>query len=201
MSLPTPNALAEQKKNSTWRLLNGMETWDEVISRAPQEARPVLLNTVHKADSRCVELKNGFIMTYNGVLLDRSENTYCEPIRALDGNIKYGDGWERKNNGTFVAPSGLMIDKNLTVFHKSGQAVYSDGATVMPNGRIYTPTGPARPTVGIIYRPGMSQVHGIQTWPMEEPPIDPAVLASIRPVDLSKGKGKIWICYPGLMSY
>jgi hypothetical protein len=85
-----------------------------------------------------------------------------------------------------------MIDKNLTLLHRNGQVVYPDGTTIMPSGKIHT--GSKQPTVGIIYRPGLSPIRGVQTWAIEEPPIDRAVFESIVPADPTKGISKRLTC-------
>jgi hypothetical protein len=189
MSLPTPDALSDKKATIPLRKLTAFESYYDVMGRAPQEARPFLRSTVKHSDSHCVLLNNGYIMTYNGVLINATNHTYSEPLRRLDGTILYADGWFRSNDGTFTAPSGLRITKNLVLIHKNGQQVHNDGITVMTTGQqIKTNNGPQ---VGIIYRPGLSHVVGPQIWPMEEPPIDQAVLKNITAGDPAKGISKL----------
>ncbi|KIW08164.1 uncharacterized protein PV09_01095 [Verruconis gallopava] len=191
MSKPKPATSSERHEGFQSRKLGDLETFADVMAKAPQEARPFLMDTVKASDETSILLNNGNYMTYNGVIIcpqnDRSnarEWIIKEPWRRLDGTIVYGDHWERKNNGVFVAPSGLMIDKNLTLIHRNGQTIFPDGAVVMPNGKMQI----GQPnTVGIIYRPGLSPVRGIQHWALPEPSIDEEVLRGIVPADPSKG--------------
>jgi hypothetical protein len=172
MSTPTPRALTNGPRTTVVRRkIRYNETFDDVMQAAPQEARPALMMTIKEFDNKSIKLKNGLILTWNGVIIDPSENpnepsewTILEPHRRLDGSILYGDGWERRNNGTFVAQSGLEITDQLCVIHRNGYHVYQDGTTIAPSGRIET--NGMKNSVGIIYRPGTSNVEGLQHHPM-----------------------------------
>lgn len=187
MSTPTPGALTTGPRVSILRRkLRPNETFEDVMDFAPQVSRPFLMATVKESDDRCVQLNNGLLVTWNGVIVDPTQNPtdpyewyISEPYRRLDSTIVYADGWERKNNGSFVAQSGLTIDKELTLVHRNGHTVFQDGTTVAPSGKMFQ--GQAN-SVGIIYRPGVSNILGIQHLPMQEQEMDDEFRYAIMPV-------------------
>lgn len=186
MSTPRPGALLAPRLSTVRRKIKHNETFDDVLADAPQIARPFLMAAVDTWDFRSIQLNNGNVVTWNGIIVDPSENPsdasawfITEPYRRLDGTIVYGDGWERRNDGTFVAQSGLMIDKDLTLIHRNGHSIFPDGMTVAPSGRIFY----SKPnSVGIIYRPGSSDAVGVVYEPRPETPYNIDLMKTIEPV-------------------
>ena len=180
MSTPVPGGVRNPKGEIQKRHLRPNETFEDVISGAPQVPRPLLMASVDTFDQRSFLLNNKQIVSWNGVIIEpdteEPDNTQkwviSEPFRRLDGTIIYGDKWERLNNGDFRGPSGIMIEKDLTLVHRNGFHIYPDGTTYAPSGKIIQ--GNAS-TVGIIYRPGTSDVVGIQHHTIQEPPMDPNI--------------------------
>jgi hypothetical protein len=188
MSKPTAKGLSSGPRNPVVRRkIKFAEEFVDIMRSAVQIPRPFLMETVKKWDPTTVEFYNGLYMTWNGVIIDptRSPNSpedwlILEPQRRLDGTVVYGDNWERKIDGTFVAQSGLQITNQLCLIHNSGYHVYQDGTTIAPTGKITTGI---KNSIGIIYRPGTNDLDGIQFHVLEtDHAFNNQFNASIRPI-------------------
>jgi hypothetical protein len=188
MSTPRPHSLSTPRTQNVRRRLKHNETFEDVIDAAPQIARPLLMASVADSDYRAVRLNNGMLVTWNGIIVDTTEHAtdgsrwfITEPYRRLDGTVVYGDGWERRNDGTFVAQSGLMIDRDLVLVHRNGHSVFPDGLTVSPSGKLFQGVPES---VGIIYKPdGVDHGEGIVHKARVEEEMDRVVQEAIMPID------------------
>jgi hypothetical protein len=187
MSKPRPEPHAGSDADFLKRTLRSGESFEDVMCTNPQESRPVLVSSIQVTDDNSFKFSDGLMMTWNGVIIDIAGNDddctkwlISEPHRRLDGSIHYADGWRRDNNGRFMAPSGLVINPDLSVQHKNGITIYNDGLTISPSGQ--RSQGRAN-SVGIIYRVGVGAEPGLQFQPIRQPAISAEAAASIHHVN------------------